>query len=66
MSSYECPRHPNGHGPWWDRIGHDHSGAAMDATWEPVRRLRMATTLLRTKSRRRLYHAAHMIATGEF
>ena len=60
-----CQYHPDGHGPWWNRIGHNENGAT-DATWEPVRRVRMAWSLLRTHSRRRVYHAAHMLVTGEY
>lgn len=60
-----CRYHPDGHGPWWNRIGHNENGAT-DATWEPVRRVRMAASLARTHSRRRVYHALHMLATGRF
>lgn len=57
---------PRTNGPFWRRTGYDENGHAMDVTWEPVRRLRMAAWLLRTKSRRRVYHALHMLGTGEF
>ena len=39
---------------------------AHDERWEPYRRISWAFWLARTHSRQRVYHALHMIATGEF
>jgi hypothetical protein len=48
------------------RTGHDARGLAccIEPTW--MHRLSLAVSYLRTKGRRRLYHATRMLIVGEF